>query len=123
MATKQSMNDDDRERTDAELKEFKPARDVLPADLYAGLTKRKPGQRGPGKKPAKVLVALRIDRELAGAYEATGPHWRKTMAEALVQYIGKARKVRFATHKLAATGSSGRVKSAGSGSAKRKVGG
>jgi uncharacterized protein (DUF4415 family) len=40
------------ELTDEELARLRPAREVLPPELFAILTKRKPGQRGPGKRPA-----------------------------------------------------------------------
>jgi hypothetical protein len=56
---------------------------VLPPELYAALTKRRPGQRGPGKKPAKVAVTLRIDPDVLEAYKAEGPGWQTRINDTL----------------------------------------
>jgi uncharacterized protein (DUF4415 family) len=37
---------------------------------------RKPGQRGPGKKPAKVLLTVRVEPETLAALKAGGPGWQ-----------------------------------------------
>ena len=74
------MTDEDApELTDAELAELRPARDVMSREFFKkvdAIQKRKRGQRGPGKKPAKVLVTLRLDRDALDALKADGPDWR-----------------------------------------------
>ena len=49
----------------------------------AVLCRRKPGQRGPGKKPAKVLMSLRVAPDTLAAWRATGPGWQAPMRELL----------------------------------------
>lgn len=39
--------------------------------------------RGPGKKPAKALVSLRIAPETLARWKASGPGWQTRMAELL----------------------------------------
>lgn len=64
--------------TDADLASMRPARDVLPPEVLASF-KRKPGQRGPGKKPSKTLVTLRVDPDVLAAFQAAGDGWRAAM--------------------------------------------
>ena len=48
-----------------------------PEELAAmQLRKRKPGQRGPGKKAAKVLLTVRVEPEILAALKAGGPGWQ-----------------------------------------------
>jgi uncharacterized protein (DUF4415 family) len=84
--SKQPLTDaagDVRELEAEDLAAMRPAADVLPPDLVAVLPKRKPGQRGPGRKPAKQLVTLRVEPAVLDAYRATGPGWQTRMAEVL----------------------------------------
>ncbi|NNM75276.1 BrnA antitoxin family protein [Enterovirga aerilata] len=78
------IDDDAPELSDAELAEMRPARDALPPELYAALTQRKPGQRGPGKKPAMVPVTVRLAPDVVAAFKATGENWQKLMRDAIV---------------------------------------
>ena len=72
-----------RELEDDDFAAMRPAEEVLPPDLVAKLPKRLPGQRGPGKKPAKQLVTLRLKPEVIEAYRATGEGWQTRMAAAI----------------------------------------
>jgi uncharacterized protein (DUF4415 family) len=75
--TKPDLIDADApELTSAELADMRPAEEVLPSDTFAMLTKRRPGQRGPGKKPAKVQITIRIERETIEAFKAKGDGWQ-----------------------------------------------
>jgi uncharacterized protein (DUF4415 family) len=65
-----------RELTRKDLRQFRPAGEVLPGDLAALLPKRKPGQRGPQKKPTKDQITLRLDRDVVAHYKATGRRWQ-----------------------------------------------
>ncbi|MCL2657581.1 MAG: BrnA antitoxin family protein [Betaproteobacteria bacterium] len=40
-------------------------------------------RRGPGKKPARVAIQLRLPPEVLEAWKATGPGWQTRMAEDL----------------------------------------
>lgn len=77
-----------RELLDEDFAAMRPAKEVLPPDLYENLIKRKPGQRGLGKKPAKMLVTLRVDPEVVDAYRATGRGWQTRMTTAIKQGLG-----------------------------------
>jgi uncharacterized protein (DUF4415 family) len=72
-----------RELDGGDIRAMRPAEEVLPADLVAVLPKRKPGQRGPAKRPAKQLVTLRIPPAVVEAYRATGPGWQTRMTRVL----------------------------------------
>ena len=47
------------------------------------ILRRRPGQRGPGKKPAKEAVTLRIDPAVLAKYKATGAGWQTRMHEVI----------------------------------------
>ena len=79
-----------RELLDEDFAAMRPAKEVLPPELYEALIKKKPGQRGPGKKPAKVLVTLRVEPDVVAAYRATGRGWQTRMTAAIKQGIGAA---------------------------------
>ena len=64
--------DDVPELTREQIRKFRPLHTMVPPEVLAHLPKRKPGQRGPGKKPAKVVVAFRLDRDVADAVKASG---------------------------------------------------
>jgi uncharacterized protein (DUF4415 family) len=61
----------------------KPVREVLPRSFFDELAKRKRGQRGPRKKPTKVAVTLRLDRDVLGKFKKHGPGWQTRINDAL----------------------------------------
>jgi len=63
--------------------------EVLPKET-AEAVRRYRGQRGPQKSPTKELISLRVDRDVAAAYRATGPGWQNRAGEALRLYARKA---------------------------------
>ncbi|MGJ0395502.1 MAG: BrnA antitoxin family protein [Methylocystis sp.] len=73
--------------TDAENPEFeaeaiargRPAKDVLPGELYAALTQR---------KGETVSVTLDVDRSVLERFQSAGPNWRERMNEALKKASG-----------------------------------
>lgn len=73
---------DNPEFTEEDWARARPAREVLPPALYAALTRR-PGQRGPGKRPRKVPVTLRLDADVVEAFKADGEGWQTRMNDAL----------------------------------------
>ena len=81
MARETAIRDDDfPELTDEELASAKPAREMLPAEVYTVLAaaepKRRPGQRGPGKKPALVSMTIRVEPETLAGLKKIGPRWQ-----------------------------------------------
>jgi len=69
-----------RELTREDLAGFRPAAEVLPAELQTVLGVRR---RGPQKSPTKVLTTLRVDRDVLDALKATGPGWQTRVNDAL----------------------------------------
>jgi len=45
--------------------------------------------RGPNKEPTKEQVAIRIDREVLGAFRAGGPGWQTRMNTALKEWLAE----------------------------------
>jgi uncharacterized protein (DUF4415 family) len=74
---------DVRELRAADLRDMRPAADVLPPDLAAMLPKRRPGQRGPQKTPTKQQVTLRLDRDVIQRFRSTGVGWQRRINDAL----------------------------------------
>lgn len=68
--------------TDAQLAAMRPAPEVIP-----DIVKRARGQRGPGRKPAKVQVALRLEAETVARWRATGEGWQTRMGDVLKRAV------------------------------------
>lgn len=81
--------EDDTVFTDAELSRFKPAAQVLPPDLYAGLLEmnRRAGVRGPQKSPTKQATTIRLSPEVMDAFKATGSGWQTRIDDALKDWL------------------------------------
>ena len=82
------IDDDAPELTSAELADMRPASEILAPATYAMLTQRSPGQRGPGKTPAKTQVTLRLDRAVLEAFRTGGAGWQGRINEALRRAVG-----------------------------------
>jgi len=76
-----------RELTRDDMRDMRPAADVLPPELVAMLPIRGPGQRGSQKQPTKVSVTVRYSPEVVAYFKATGKGWQSRMDAALKQYI------------------------------------
>lgn len=74
---------DNPEWTDADFARARPAAEVLPAAVFEGLVKRAPGQRGKGKRPAKVPVTIRLDPALLARLKAQGLGWQTRISKML----------------------------------------
>jgi uncharacterized protein (DUF4415 family) len=99
------------ELTDEELASLRPGSEALPPKLFAALTARKPGQRGPQKSPTKKMVTLRLDPVVLEGYRASGDGWQRRInavlkagLEAGIKDIGagNALKAKMATGRRAA---------------------
>jgi uncharacterized protein (DUF4415 family) len=78
------------ELTDEQLAAMRPAREVMPPQFFETV-RRKQGQRGPGKKPAKVPVSIRLAPRIIEAFKAGGKHWQGAINEALLRVIKRGR--------------------------------
>jgi uncharacterized protein (DUF4415 family) len=54
-------------------------------ELREQLAARRP--RGPGKRPAKTAIQLRLPPDALARWKATGPGWQTRMAEVLVRTV------------------------------------
>lgn len=82
--------DDDgevRELTAADIRLFRPAAEVLPPDLHAGLVALKRRGRGPNKAPTKERVSIRLSAEVVQYFRATGEGWQSRLDAALMDWV------------------------------------
>jgi uncharacterized protein (DUF4415 family) len=82
---------DNPEWTEADFKRAQPLAKAFP-ELAESMRKarvngRLPGQRGPGKKPKKELVSLRLDPDVVAHFRATGERWQTRINETLKKAI------------------------------------
>jgi uncharacterized protein (DUF4415 family) len=70
------------ELTAADLKRFRPAKDVLPARLLAKLK-----MRGPQKAPTKERITIRLSPEVVQPFRATGDGWQTRLDAALRDWL------------------------------------
>lgn len=63
-----------------------------PARPLSDFVKRRPGQRGPGRKPSKVQVTLRLEPEALDAWRGSGAGWQARINDLLVREAPKAKR-------------------------------
>jgi len=73
-----------RELTAADLKKFRPASEVLPAELQAKIGMRR---RGPQKDPTKERISIRLSSSVVEDFRATGPGWQSRIDSALRDWL------------------------------------
>lgn len=76
-----------RELTRNDIREMRPASEILPAKLIEVLPKRKVGQRGRQKTSTKVAITLRYSPEVVKYFKETGKGWQIRMDEVLKEWI------------------------------------
>ena len=76
-----------RELNAEDFKHFKPASEVLPADLYAGLIALNKRGRGKQIAPTKRSITLRLPEEVLNAFSATGAGWQTRIGIALQDWL------------------------------------
>jgi uncharacterized protein (DUF4415 family) len=88
-----AANPDSPELDDEWFKRARPAAEVLPPGVYAGLVamRRRPGERGPQKSPVKERISIRLSRDVTEYFRATGDGWQTRIDEALRDYLAKHR--------------------------------
>ena len=73
-----------RELTAADLRRFKPAAEVLPAELLKVMGIR---PRGPQKAPTKQATTIRLSPDVMAAFKATGTGWQTRIDAALKDWL------------------------------------
>ena len=71
-----------RELSAADMKRFRPTREVLPATLMAKLK-----VRGPQKTPTKERITIRLSQEVVLPFRATGDGWQRRVDAALKDWL------------------------------------
>ena len=92
MSKRPPMIDQDgevRELTAEDMRLFRPASEVLPPDVLAGLAtlKKQRGERGPQKSPTKVPTTIRFDADVLAALKASGKGWQTRVNEAIRDWL------------------------------------
>lgn len=74
--------------TDEELSRFRPAHEVLPPDLYAGLLAMNEAKRGgrPKAEVTKERITIRLSPDVLAAFRAQGRGWQTRMDEVLREW-------------------------------------
>lgn len=93
MNARKPLIDDDgevRELTAEDMTLFKPAAEVLPPDLYAGLLamNREAKLRGrPKAAVTKERITIRLSADVVQTFRATGNGWQTRVNEALRDWL------------------------------------
>jgi uncharacterized protein (DUF4415 family) len=75
------------EWTDEDFAQARPAVEMLPAEVYTDLTTRR--RRGPGRRPAKVPVTIKLEPDVLSRLRASGPGWQVRAAAVLTELASK----------------------------------
>lgn len=79
-----------RELTEQDMRRFRPAGEVLPADLYAGLLAMNSQARARGRPKAEVTkerITIRLSPEVVQSFRATGDGWQTRIDAALKDWL------------------------------------
>jgi uncharacterized protein (DUF4415 family) len=85
MSKRQPLTDAEgevRELTAADMKHFRPAKEVLPESLQTKL-----GVRGQQKSPTKERITIRLSPEVVQRFRATGTGWQTRVDAALKDWL------------------------------------
>lgn len=79
------------ESTDEEIARARPAIEVLPPEIYAGLAAlQKSRARGrPPVETPKVATAIRFDADVLAGLRATGKGWQTRVNDAMREWLAK----------------------------------
>lgn len=76
-----------RATTEADIRRHMIEDGSDPAAPLGKFVLRRPGERGPGKRPAKVQLTLRVDPDVVAALKATGEGWMTRAAAVLSESV------------------------------------
>ncbi|KXU37052.1 hypothetical protein AXE65_04045 [Ventosimonas gracilis] len=91
MNARMPLTDDEgevRELTAADMALFRPAHEVLPADLQKVLGMRR---RGAQKASIKAAITIRLSQKVLDAFKATGKGWQTRIDSLLLEAGGAGR--------------------------------
>jgi uncharacterized protein (DUF4415 family) len=93
MNAREPLIDDDgevRELTVEDLREFRPAAEVLPPDVYAGLLAMNREAKLLGRPKSAVTkerITIRLSPDVVGTFRATGSGWQTRIDAALRDWL------------------------------------
>ena len=76
-----------RELTKKDLVHFRPAREVLPPDLYEGLVSLKNKGGRPRSASPKIQTAIRFDKDVLDALKSTGRGWQTRVNDVMREWV------------------------------------
>jgi uncharacterized protein (DUF4415 family) len=82
------------ERVDDPECAYDPNDPAAVEEFWKKATVRRPGRRGPGRKPRKVLLSLRYSPEVVEYFKSTGEGWQSRMDEVLREWVASHRDSR-----------------------------
>jgi uncharacterized protein (DUF4415 family) len=74
------------ERVDDPDCPYDPNDQVAVEAFWSNATVRRPGKRGPGKKPRKVAVSVRLAPEVLEFFRDSGEGWQTRINDVLAEY-------------------------------------
>lgn len=66
--------------------------DSHPAASLSAFAKRSPGQRGPGKRPPKVSLTIRVDPAVLDAWRESGAGWQGRARDLITREAERLKK-------------------------------
>lgn len=84
-----AQDPDNPEWTEEDFARARPASEVMPPEFMAEHAKR---HRGPQKAPTKVMVSLRLDRDVVERLKASGRGWQTRANELLKKAVAGGRR-------------------------------
>jgi uncharacterized protein (DUF4415 family) len=79
------------ERIDDPECPYDPNDPAAVAEFWKRGSVRRPGERGPGRKPKKVLLSVRYSPEVVEYFRSTGKGWQARMDDALKEWLESRR--------------------------------
>lgn len=76
------VNGEVRELTALDMKRMRPAKDVLPSELFKKLP-----VRGPQRTPTKERITIRLSPDVVKPFRATGDGWQTRLDSALKDWL------------------------------------
>ncbi|MDR1228355.1 MAG: BrnA antitoxin family protein [Azoarcus sp.] len=90
MASSLPVIDEDGEVSDlsrVDFGTFRPAREVLPPELYAGLASLKNRGGRPKSAAPKIQTAIRFDPDVLARLKATGKGWQTRVNDTMREWL------------------------------------
>lgn len=76
------------EMTDSELENVRPAKEVLPAELFEAMKEQSVSRGRPALENPKRQITLRVDEDVIARFRQSGKGWQSRINEALRKAAG-----------------------------------